>query len=375
MRITESQLRHLVRGILLETEVELPPVDEPNVKPGEALGQWAMPLFGRLGASKEAWKLAAKKEPNTKLEMELAAELQNHLDANMGNFEEIWEPLMGLVRAGLYKDILVPPAGTAYRLMSVDPEHAERILGVTEEELKAQVGVAQPAPNPPSWTGRNFVTSWTMDPILLSERGFGAAKTGYASIMLVANVRPGDGHFMMNPAGFSERFSLGQQYASETEVLGGGTIPLVAASWIWWGELKDLWRLENKTFAAYDDLQATLTARAGRLLEDPDRLWEIVKQFETKIEEVTGISVLDIAAAGGTGPIFANRGVLNRAIAKLTPGDRADEDFIRSFIVDAAGELKTDAYTQAASEIERSRGVGKHTREVVRDLLSVVEGG
>ena len=374
MRLLETHLRQLVRSILLEAE-ELPPVDEPNVKPGEALGQWVMPLFGRLDASKEAWKLAAKKEPYTELEKQLASELQNHLDANMGNFEEIWEPLMGLVRAGLYKDILIPPAGTAYRLMSVDPDHAERILGVTKEELKAQVGVAQLAPNPPSWTGRNFVTSWTLDPMLLSERGFGAAKTGYASIMLVANVSPGDGHFMMNPAGFSERFSLGRQYASETEVLGGGTIPLVAASWIWWGELKDLWRLDKMTFAAYDDLQAALTALKGKLLEDPDRLWEIVKQFEAKLEEITGISASDIGAAGGTGPIFANSSVLNRAIAKLTPGDRADEEFIRSFITDTAEKLKTDSYTQAASEIERKRGVGKHTREVVRDLLDAVEGG
>ena len=334
-----------------------------------------MPLFGRLDASKEAWKLAAKKEPYTKLEKQLAGELQNHLDANMGNFEEIWEPLMGLVRAGLYKDILIPPAGPAYRLMSVDPYHAERILGVTKEELKAQVGVAQLAPNPPSWTGRNFVTSWTLDPMLLSERGFGAAKTGYASIMLVANVSPGDGHFMMNPAGFSERFSLGRQYASETEVLGGGTIPLVAASWIWWGELKDRWRLDKMTFAAYNDLQAALTALKGKLLEDPDRLWEIVKQFEAKLEEITGISASDIGAAGGTGPIFANSSVLNRTIAKLTPGDRADEEFIRSFITDTAKKLKSDSFTQAASEIERKRGVGKHTREVVRDLLDAVEGG
>ena len=193
--------------------------------------------------------------------------------------------------------------------------------------------------------------------------------------LLVANVSPGDGHFMMNPAGFSERFSLGRQYASETEVLGGGTIPLVAASWIWWGELKDRWRLDKMTFAAYNDLQAALTALKGKLLEDPDRLWEIVKQFEAKLEEITGISASDIGAAGGTGPIFANSSVLNRTIAKLTPGDRADEEFIRSFITDTAKKLKSDSFTQAASEIERKRGVGKHTREVVRDLLDAVEGG
>lgn len=234
MVMTESELRRVIRGLLREAGEGLPPPDEPGVAPEEALGQYVMPSLGRLGGERHAWARAAMAEPDTRLEKLLAAELMGHYQANMADFASIWEPLMGFVRAGLYRDILVPPAGTAYRLMTLDPGPAARILGVSEEELLADPGVVHRAPAPPPWKGRQFVTSWTLDPIRLSRRGFGGADSGQVSLVLAARISPGDGLFLMNPTGFSKRFMLGKQYASETEVLGGGVIPLEGAAWIWW---------------------------------------------------------------------------------------------------------------------------------------------
>ena len=234
MRLSEAHLRQLIRGILQESGTDLPPVDEPAVNPDEALGRYVMPDLMRPGADRATWAKIAELEPNTQLERLLAAELMNHYEAGMADFTNIWEPLMGLVRAGLYRDILVPPAGTAYRLMKVNPRSASRILGITEDDLRAQPGVARRAPSPPPWKGRQFVTSWTIDPLPVIRRGFGRAEDGKVTVMLTAQINPGDGHFLMNPTGFSERFQLGSQFSDEAEVIGGGIIPLESAVWIWW---------------------------------------------------------------------------------------------------------------------------------------------
>lgn len=234
MRITESQLRRIIRRALLET----PAPDEPGIAPDDAMGKYLMPGFDRIGGEYELVD-----ERDTDLEELFQTALANHYSGDdvygTGSLlANIWHALMDVKKRGLYRDILTPEAGLIYRVMSMKPAQAAKILGIPLEQVTTSFNKAQLAPNPPPFRGRRFISSWTKDPLSLDADNFIFNVPDHVSILMVAQVDPMGDNFLMNPPGFARHFELGHQYENEQEVIGGGEIPLTAAAWLWHGSGK-----------------------------------------------------------------------------------------------------------------------------------------
>ena len=230
MRLLETHLRQLVRGILLEVG-NVPPPDEPGVAPDEALGQYAFP------DDRHGTEYDEVDEEDTSLETRFFTALTRHYeDNNDGPLRDIWPEVIELNQQGLYPKLLRPPSGNVYRLMTVEPDRAALFMGVPEAKIRARPGIARPASNPPSFKPRGFLSSWTLDPEVMVENTghtFVDEKPGECTLLLVADTA--DGEFLMNPKGFASGWALGNNYRDEQEVIGGGEIPLTAAAWIWHG--------------------------------------------------------------------------------------------------------------------------------------------
>lgn len=248
MKITESQLRRIIRhelrsldeAIVDGTWVEdynhpLPPPDEPNVEPNKALGQYVLP-DQRIGR-----RYSNIPEPYTKLENELENALERHYyDEQSGSLKRIWPRLMSLKRKGLYADLLNPPPGSVYRLLTVDHDRASSILGVEPQDITAQTNIAQAAPNPPTYVSRKFISSWTLDPRLMVSSNPGPwaePRAGSATVILMADTSQGE--FLINPHTYAAGWLVGQAHQDESEVIGGGSIPLVSAAWLWHGDAQE----------------------------------------------------------------------------------------------------------------------------------------
>lgn len=224
---SEALLRVAVRGILREA----PQPDEPGVDPEEALGRYAFPQ-NRLDRGRDI------DEPDTDLEERFFDALVRHYDSsNSQALQAVWPEVVELERRGLYQKLLRPPEAPVYRLMTLDADRAALFLGVDEAELQEEPGMARRAPSPPPFKPRGYLSSWTVDALKMvrdSGNAFVDDAPGTCSVLLVANTRAGE--FLMNPQGFARGWSLGSNFASEGEVIGGGEIPLVTAAWMWHGE-------------------------------------------------------------------------------------------------------------------------------------------
>lgn len=239
MRLTESGLRRLVRSLLREALTDdsgpLPPPDEPNVAPDEAMGQYLMPA-GRVDSS--YWR--HDMEADTDLELKLRQALAYHYRSNDDwRLQDIWSQLVDLKNQGLYSSVLMPPSGAAYRVMSMDADRAALFLGETPEDIASiPHGEAELAPDPPPFKPRNVIASWTMDPTSLAgslgAEGFINTRDFDVTILLVADTNAGE--FLMNHESLSQGWMVGQEYEAEREVLSGGTVPLLTAAWVWHGD-------------------------------------------------------------------------------------------------------------------------------------------
>lgn len=232
MRITESQLRRIIRRALLEA----PKPDEPGIDSDYAMGQYLMPTFDRIGGEYELVD-----ERDTDLEELFQTALADHYSGDGGtgsNLASIWHALIYVKQRGLYSDVLTPEPGLIYRVMSMKPAQAAKILGVPLEQVTTSFNKVQLAPSPPPFRGRGFISSWTMDPLSLDADHFIFNMPDHVSILLVAQVEPMGDNFLMNPRGFARKFELGRQYAFEQEVIVGGEIPVTAAAWLWHGSGK-----------------------------------------------------------------------------------------------------------------------------------------
>ena len=233
MRITESQLRRRIRRALLEA----PTPDESDIAPDDAMGQYLMPAFDRIGGEYELVD-----ERDTDLEELFQTALANHYiggDSTGSQLANIWHALINVKKRGLYRNILTPEAGLIYRVMSMKPAQAAKILGVPMEQVTTSYNKVQLASGPPPYRGRGFISSWTKSPLSLDANNFIFNVPDRVSILMVAQVEdPMGDNFLMNPRGFARHFELGHQYENEQEVIGGGEIPLTAAAWLWHGSVK-----------------------------------------------------------------------------------------------------------------------------------------
>lgn len=234
MRLIESQLRQLVRSLLQEAEV--PPPDEPNVAPDEAMGQYAMPRW-RSDAGYEQVD-----EKDTKVERQFYKALELHYRSNVsGPLEEVWPEVIEIAKRGLYPTLLVPPAGRVFRLMNVPPDRAALFLGVDEETVTRRPGISQVAPSPPTFRPRKLTASWTVDPERLvgsDDAAFIKTDPVNVTLLLVADTSGGD--FLMNPRGFAEGWGLGAAYADEGEVISGGPVALEQVAWFYHGGIANM---------------------------------------------------------------------------------------------------------------------------------------
>ena len=243
MRLTESGLRRLVRSLLQEatTSDDLgppPPPDEPDVAPDEAMGRYLMPM-DRLDSRYHRDDL----ESDTELELDFRQALTFHYRSNDSRYlQKVWSQLVDLKNQGLYSDILTPPAGTAYRVMSLDADRAAQFLGVTPEEISSVPhGETKQAPNPPPFqprARRGNIASWTMDPMSLAKSigsdQFINTRDADVTILLVADTEAGE--FLMDPYNLSQGWEIGKEFEEEEEVLSGGVVPLLTAAWMWHGD-------------------------------------------------------------------------------------------------------------------------------------------
>lgn len=256
MRITESQLRRLVRRALREGN---PPPDEPGITADDAMGQYLMPTFNRYGGEYELVD-----ERDTDLEELFQSALKQHYEGNadvMHNsvpLSQIWHALIDVKQRGLYTNILVPPAKTVFRIMSVPADKATKVLGIPREEITTSRNKAQVVPNPPSFRGRDLISSWTLNPTAPSITRFIFVAPNQVSILMVADVDPSGDNFLMNPMEFTKHYDLGRAFSDETEVIGGGSIPLKAMSWMWHGKGDEPRTIKDALTPAVDILSQEL---------------------------------------------------------------------------------------------------------------------
>lgn len=277
--MSHDLVRKFVRSVLL-AEAAPPPPDEPSVEPGEAMGRYVFPN-DRINSS--AYKGVG--EEDTELEQEFWYALDRHYNGNdTGRLRAVWPKIIELERRGLYSSILSPPSGKVYRLMSLEPARAALFLGLTEAEIVTASGEAQVAPSPPPYRPRDFLSSWTLDPqamIKISGTDFINAKPGQCSLLFVADT--GTAEFLMNPREFGRGWKVGQDYAHEQEVIGGGEIPIETAAWMWHGlpeKLSPRMTVDKEIDTAYKSLykkEAALRKSSGDSA-DPEEVR--AKEFE-----------------------------------------------------------------------------------------------
>lgn len=268
MKITETHLRHLIRSILSEA---VPPPDEPNVAPDEALGQYVFP------DDRTNPEYSKVPEDYTDLEEEFFQALRHHYEHNEPRaLAKIWPELVKLNQAGLYSKLLRAPRGTVFRLMEVTPDRAALFMGVDEETIRSKPRVAQVAPSPPPFKPKWLLSSWTMDPETMVEHTgieFLRGRPGKCSMLFVSDTTQGE--FLMHPENFAKGWNLGANYQLEYEVIAGGLVGLKSAAWIFFPERQASKRDEleielNEAFRVLERAEQALRAREDEGLQDDD---------------------------------------------------------------------------------------------------------
>ena len=380
---SETLLRMAVRRVLQEA----PQPDQPGVAPGEALGQYAFPA-GRLDRGKDI------EEPDTDLESRFYDALKRHYEENnRGALQTVWPEVIELKQQGLYPALLVPPAGRVYRMMTLDPDRAALFLGVDEDEVKKEPGVAHSSPNPPSFKPRGFISSWTLDPeLMVGESSIGQSfhdSPGQCTLLLVADT--GSGEFLMNPEGFAQGWRIGSNFSLESEVIGGGEIPLVAASWMWHGRPNfDMLKFNDELDALISGVSSSLKDLARRGQMSPDKraveeqaIWseyvqgvDSAARFAGGVEEGQGVEPIEIKAIksvlGRWRAAAENPVAFEELRQDINRGD-AIEDVVNKvggrWLVTAAEYFKTEIMATLRRVDLGPRGP-KTPRQIVKRLLA-----
>jgi hypothetical protein len=238
-RLTPGDLRCLVRRVLAEDLEDLPPPDEPGVKPGQALGQYLMPRDRTDPAYDRV------EERDTPLEDEFVRALGDHYRRNnSNNLVKVWTKIWKVAQSGLYSKWLQPPAGsTVYRAIGgLTPDAAAKVTGLTVQDILEEPGVAhRVVGSPPTLRPSSKVSSWTLEPTVENVQEFGtsAAEPGQCAVLFAAKCEPGGaggGQFLMNPNSFTSDFHLAEQYREESEVIAYGPIEIEELSYIYYDE-------------------------------------------------------------------------------------------------------------------------------------------
>lgn len=231
--MSESRFRKVMKWVLSEG----PEPDEPGLEPDEYLGQWVLPDKRGLGYL----------ERYSELEAKLLKALDSHYMENWSSkLESIWDELMELSKAGLYKDWLHPPVGSVYRGMTLKISDASRLLGIPEDEITAndwystEEAMVQDVGG--TYAPRENLSSWTVDSGIAS--GFIRPYVGEVAIILRAQCAPngaGGGEFLMNPDKVPDEFphiddaypAFDIKISEEEEVISNGPVRWDRAAWVY----------------------------------------------------------------------------------------------------------------------------------------------
>jgi hypothetical protein len=238
---SEQGLRRLIRALLREG---LPPPDEPDIEPDEAMGQYLMPT-GRVDPRYENVP-----EESTRLERAFEDALYQHYEANeTDQLAKIWDQVWELVERGLYSEFLVAPDRRAWRLMSkVPPGKLAGMLGLDEEEVTGRPNEAQVSQGPVTYRRRleggetdlTRVSSWTLQPEDIDPSAFISQSPGECSVLVSAPTSGGE--FLMNPHKFTREFRLGKKFADEYEVISRGPVEGARVAWIYHSPRSTEWK-------------------------------------------------------------------------------------------------------------------------------------
>lgn len=249
MRLTESQLRRIIRKALLEEE-----------KP---FGDW---LFGyERGMPKND-----DPEVDTEAELRLRDDLKNHYHGDMDDLTKWIDQLVSLENQGLYTDILSPPDGAkyAYRMMNnVTLKRLTDILGYEPEGYKAgEVYTEKAGTFKPFVPGREHY-SWTINfrmfqNMLNDWGGFTSLSKADKSVQFLVFLRApiATNTFLMNPR---ETQDISMRYSYQEEVISVGE---VTCDHVWYIPMTDdqVWDdsfgVESRAIKTISDLEAPATS-------------------------------------------------------------------------------------------------------------------
>jgi len=246
MRLTESQLRRIIRRALLEEE--------------GPFGDW---LFG----SDRDKPNKREPEDDTPQEEELRDDLTSHYHGEMGELTKWIDQLVSLKDQGLYTDVLSPPADVkyAYRMMNnVRLETLTGILGYEPSGYEAgevyeeKTGTFKPLAGREhySWTinfqkFQNMLKDWGRFTSLSSR---GLQFLVFLRAPIAANT------FLMNPR---ETSKMAQRWAYQDEVISVGE---VKCDHVWYIPMTDdqIWDnasdIEAKAIEKISDIETPRTS-------------------------------------------------------------------------------------------------------------------
>jgi len=192
------------------------------------------------------------KEKNTDLEKVLSRDLGRHFEGegDIASVEKSLVTLMGFEKQGMYKKLLSPPAGRAYRFIkNIKPERASELFlnGYSAENIVSNPNVAFYVPNigiidRPSASstvarGETNISSWTISPTKPNFADFCSTRPDLVAILLVADIQSNE--FFLNPDNISnfaqaDRTALDASLVKrEREVIAYGPVNVIEASAIY----------------------------------------------------------------------------------------------------------------------------------------------
>lgn len=216
----------------------------PEAPPDAPLGQY---LFAPARSD-----VPKPKEKNTELEKKLSRDLGRHFEGegDVVGIEQSLLTLMGFEKQGLYKKLLSPPTGKAYRFIkNIKPEQASKLFlnGYPVEAITANPNVAfhvgavgavdRPSASSTVARGETNISSWTIAPTKPNFGDFCSTRPELVAILLVADIQSNE--FFLNPDNIAahaqaDRTSLDASLVKrEREVIALGPVNVIDATVIY----------------------------------------------------------------------------------------------------------------------------------------------
>lgn len=192
------------------------------------------------------------KEINTELEKQLSKDLGRHFEGegDIAGIEKSLVTLKGFEKQGLYKKLLSPPTGKAYRFIkNIKPEQASKLFlnGFPVEAITANPNVAfhvgavgtveRPSASSTVARGETNISSWTIAPTKPHFADFCSTRPELVAILLVADIQSNE--FFLNPDNITayaqaDRTSLDASLIKrEREVIAFGPVNVIDATVIY----------------------------------------------------------------------------------------------------------------------------------------------